>query len=426
MNNPHKLSLKEVILINLNIMLGAGIVVNTVPLTKAVGLLGCASYLLAGIFMLPLIHTIATLITIYPTGGFYTYAKSISPLLAFISCWSYFFGKLASASLILFVSATFIKQLFPALLVNVHVIPLSIVVLTIFIYLNFFNLKTGSKLQQLFFIAKSTPVLFVIISGILILPKTLFAPITVDLFNISNTIPLVLYSLSGFEAACAMSRNMQNPAQNAPKAIYYSFFIIIGIYTVFQFLVSAMLMPNIENLIDYKNTFPYITSLLQVSCEFKHSINSFINFVVGFSTLGGAYGIIFSNTWNLYTLAENRHTFVSDLITRLNKHNIPMIAVLIEGFICALFILITNGVQFPLQLTAMLGTTIAYTVSVVSLLLQTNGSKIIPSMALITCSGLLLSWAFSLSKYGYVSLFLFIFMTAFGLFMYLFQKYRSA
>lgn len=421
----HKLSIKEVILVNLNIMLGAGAIVNSVSLTQKTGLFGCLSYLLVGVFMLPLIHSIARLISMHPSGGFYAYAKPISPLLAFISCWTYFFGKLASATLILFVSATFIKQLFPILLAPINTVSLTLIILTLFIYLNLFNLKTGSVFQQLFFIAKSIPVLFVIVSGIISLQSILITPNPVNIYDVLSTIPLVLYSFTGFESACAISRNMENPSKNAPKAIFFSFFLIIGIYTIFQFLVSIMLLPNIANVTSYKETFPYITTLLKISPASQNMLSALINLVIGFSTLGGAYGIIFSNTWNLYTLAENKHTFLPSLILKVNKHHIPSAAVIAQGLICLLLLLATCGNPIPLQQIAVLGTTLAYTISTLALILQTKRITPLPVLALITCICLLSCWVISIQSFGFKSLYLCIGMTAFGLTMFYAKKAQS-
>lgn len=274
-------------------------------------------------------------------------------------------------------------------------------------------------LQQLFFAAKSIPILFVIISGILLLPSIAIVAPTIDALGIVSSLPFILYSFTGFEAACAMSRNIENPTKNAPKAIFYSFFIVIGIYTVFQLLMAIMLMPNIANLISYKDAFPYITELLNSSPACKQGLTTLINFVIGFSMLGGAYGIIFSNSWNLLILAEHGHTFRPAIFTKLNKHNIPVFAVMAQGIICFFFILLTQGAQIPLQQTAALGTIIAYTISVIAFMAQTTTSKIMPSIALLTCSGLIIAYILSTIKHGVTSLALFAFMSLLGLIMYL-------
>ena len=61
-------------------MMGAGIFINTVELSKRAGLLSGFMYPLIGLLVLPLIIAIASLIKIYPSGGFYTYGEQeISP-----------------------------------------------------------------------------------------------------------------------------------------------------------------------------------------------------------------------------------------------------------------------------------------------------------------------------------------------------------
>ncbi len=426
--NKTKLSLKDAIFMNLNIMIGAGIIVNTALLTKTTGIFGSLSYLLLGIVMLPLIYCIGTLITRYPSGGFYIYTKNISPLVAFVTCWSYFFGKLASASLILYVSATFIKQLFPYYLGSIATVHITLVILTIFIYLNLFNLKTGTMVQQLFFAAKSIPILFVVIAGIMTLQHNALPETTFDFLGIASSIPFILYSLTGFEAACAMSRNIENPTKNAPKAIFYSFFIVVGIYVIFQLLMSIMLLPNIEHITSYKDAFSSVVATLSASPQTKFLLAQLINFVIGFATLGGAYGIVFSNSWNFYTLAEHGHTFAPKLFLHINKHQMPTATIVLQGIICTIFILITQGNQIPLQQTAALGTIIAYTISIIALLLQpaSKTTKILQISALITCIGLLTAWATSAATYGITSLLLFSCMNLLGLFMYWHTKSKAA
>src|SRR5271169_2910080 len=98
MTKEHMLSLPTAILININIMLGVGIFINTAELAKRAGALGCLSYALVGILLLPLIICVAELVKLHPSGGFYIFARrEINPFFGFLSAWIYFTGKLASA-----------------------------------------------------------------------------------------------------------------------------------------------------------------------------------------------------------------------------------------------------------------------------------------------------------------------------------------
>src|SRR5690606_28626975 len=93
-------------------------------------------------------------------------AYPTSPFLAFLSAWSYFFGKLASTSLILLVASTFLLQLFPTLALYFSPLLMALCILSCFVTLNVLNLKIHQKVQIAFFVAKSIPPLFVIISAI--------------------------------------------------------------------------------------------------------------------------------------------------------------------------------------------------------------------------------------------------------------------
>jgi amino acid transporter len=232
MSTTCKITLQSAILMNLNIMAGAGIFVNIVDLTKELSFLGGLLYLGVGLFMFPLIFVFAKLVNIYPSGGFYAFAKPISPLLAFVSTWTYFFGKLASATFLLHVATTFLQKLFPVILGSVNQLGLDFAILALFMYLNCLNLRIGILIQQCFFVAKSVPMLFLIGLGIYWFDVNLLADIpTVPLVNFVVMLPLVLYCFSGFEAACSISRNIENAEKNAPKAIFYSFFSIFMFYS---------------------------------------------------------------------------------------------------------------------------------------------------------------------------------------------------
>ncbi|MCX5923262.1 MAG: APC family permease [Candidatus Dependentiae bacterium] len=419
MNSSHKISLKSAVLINLNIMAGAGIFVNVVDITNALSTAGGLLYLLVGLFMFPLVFTFAKLVNIYPVGGFYAFAKPMSPFLGFFSNWTYFFGKLASASLLLYVAANFLKQLFPSALEQIDALWLSMIILSFFIYLNFLNVRIGAMIQNCFFAAKSIPMLSMIILGIyyfdinIITSSSNLCP---SAFIAS--LPLALYCFSGFEAACSISRQMHNPEKNAPKAIFYSFFSIILLYVAFQTLISMMLMPNIESISSYTQAYPYFASLIPTTPWLQSKLATIITFLIGFSAMGAAYGLLFSNSWNLYTLAQNKHTFAHNKVSSLNQHNVPATAVLIEGLFCVFFLLATNGNKTQLLQISTLGCTITYTISTLAFLSLNKWSSITGLLSLITCSGFITACIISSIKYNFVALHLLGIMMALGAAMY--------
>lgn len=408
-------------------MVSTGIFVNTVILSHKSGAAGFLLYPIIGIVMLPLIAAIGNLLTQNPSGGFYSFANKISPFLGFLSCWSYFFAKLASGTLMLYVSTVFLQALIPGLH-NTDPVHISLIILAIFAFLNMQNMKVGVTIQSFFLTAKFIPILFAIFAGFMLFDTSGITPASFNWSGVPLSIPLVLYCLAGFEAACSLSRNIENAAVNAPKAIYYSFGLIIGLYALFQGLLYMLTHANLANLTTYQDTFPLIAHKYFSSEAVAHKASLFLSFAIGSSALGGSYGVLFSNPWNLYTLAENKHTFFSQTITKLNKHNIPTAAVIFETLVCVFFLLFTRGYQVPLQQTASLGVTLAYSISAFAYFYYVKNKKsstkelTIATLALITCSLFIISCIHSFILTGITPMLLFIGILTFGSIMFGMQK----
>jgi amino acid transporter len=401
-------------------MAGAGIFINIVDLTKELSILGGLLYFAVGCFMFPLIFTFAKLVEIFPSGGFYAFAKPMNNFWGFLSCWSYFFGKLASVTLYMGVVTTFLRQLFPYPFDTINPIWISLTILAIYILLNCLNMRVGLIIQKIFVASKTIPLLALIALGIYHFNIDLISAYRFDtpIQSFIYMLPLVLYCFSGFEAACSVSRNIEDAKNNAPKAIFYSFFTVILIYVAFQTLIGFMLSPVIENLNSYAQAYPYLMSLTPTSAFIQAKLATAISFLIGFSSMGAAYGILFSNSWNLYTLAEHNHTFANKTLTTLNKYSIPYVAVLCEGLICILFLWVTGGNKIPLQQISTLGGTITYTISTLAFLYTATQSRMLGYLSLITCSGLIASCIASILKHNITSLYLFIAMTILGILMY--------
>ena len=197
-------------------MLGAGIFINTTELAQRAGMLGAFGYVLIGLLMLPLILSITTLLNKYPGGSFYTFgSKEIHPLAGFISAWSYFTGKLASATLMLHAAVLLTQQVFPALAVLPPLL-CDIALLTLFVALNLLHIRTGSIIQMFFMGVKALPILLLVVTGVFYFqPHTLTAP-HFHWQGLPGIMPLVLYATVGFEAAWLLEQQNQRCTHQCP------------------------------------------------------------------------------------------------------------------------------------------------------------------------------------------------------------------
>lgn len=369
-----KLSLRSAILVNLNIMMGAGIFINTVELAKRAGILGFLAYGIVGLMLVPLIVSIACLVQLYPDGGFFTYAKQeLNPLAAFISAWAYFVGKLGSAMLMIHTAMRLCQQIIPVL-APANIFALDMVFLSIFMGLNMFNLKTGRTIQAWLMGFKIIPVLFVILTGLFLIDPANVTPTHVILSGLPSSLPLVLFAFLGFEATCSLSSNIENARKNGPLAIFISYGFVIGLYLLYQFLFYACVGTELATQASYLGAFPALLA------KFAHPglarlIQTTLNLAIAASALGGSYGILYSNSWNLHMLAKNGFIPFSSTFAALNSNFIPYLCVFTEGIICALYLAITFGAQEPLQLTSVMGSIIAYSLSVGALLFAFHRKK---------------------------------------------------
>lgn len=420
MQKQHKLSLLSALLVNINIMLGTGVFVNTVLLSKKMGVWGSTLYLLAACIMLPLILCIARLTQTHPGGSFYTYGADITPFWGFVSSWSYFVGKLSSAALGIHVFSMFMQDVIPAL-ETVPILALDSTLIFFFVGLNLLHVKAGSKIQSLFLIAKLTPIGLIIFYSLHSLHKiTIHAPSHIWR-NLPVALPLTIFCCLGFEATCSLAQHIENSKQNASRAILLSFGIVITLAILYQTFFSLTLGPALAKQPDYTEAFPVF--FYSIAPTLAYIFTPLTSIAIALSSLGGAYGIMYSNVWNLFALAQHKHLVGSSLFKLQNKHHIPYLCVFLEGIICLIHLLFSYGSQIPLQYTSTLGCLTAYTISVASLYKaeKTTLSKVgllSCLIGLITCfQGFIFTSLSPLIRFGVI--------LVIGIAMFIYTKYST-
>lgn len=424
MAESKKLSLFTAILININIMLGAGIFINTAELAKRVGSLSPLVYAVVAILILPLILAIAE-IWRQNKGActFYHFGLPISPFFGFLSSWAYFIGKLCSFALGIHVCVSFLRLIIPVL----QIIPILLfdsIIIFLFTLLNLLNVKTGKSVQFTFIGLKLIPIIFAILVGLFLFSGSNFGG-EVIWQNFPSCIPLVLYAFAGFEASCSLSQQIENSEKNGPKAILISYGIVVSLVILFQFMFYGSLGSILGSLPQgYLEAYPsLLNKLFSDNAQLKNMLITILHIGIASSSLGSSYGIMFSNSWNLYTLAQNKHTFGEKIFTYLNKYSAPLFCVITEGILGITYLLLTQGKQVPLQQVGALGSAIAYTFSIISLFVITYRQhgviKLLPTLGLCSCLILIASFVLAIMRDGVSSLLiLFLLILIFGTYMF--------
>jgi amino acid transporter len=419
----HKLSFWTAVLVNLNVMFGAGIFINTVTLTKLTGFFGFLSYVLVAILLIPLILATAALLRKYPEGGFYAYAaKSIHPFAGFISSWAYFTGKLASAALLVHVFCSLISSIFE--LPTTYILVFDSLILSFFAWLNILHMKTGRAIMYTFMMFKIVPILFAILCCFYLYSSWSIPAQTLLWSGIPTAIPLVLFAFTGFEVCCSLSDSLENAEKNGPRVVFLTYGLVVGITILYQLLFFLSVGPSLMTEGSYLDVFPTIFKALHMNAPWalQHLV-AVLHVALACASLGGCYGILFSNHWNLYALAKHNHTFFPSWLTRLNAHAIPTACILIEACLCVFYLYFTQGAVVVLQQLSVLGSIITYTLSVLGLLSvacqqSLSYEKIVSWLALGSCAFFIMASIRNFYMNGLSALYLFLGLLVFGITMF--------
>jgi APA family basic amino acid/polyamine antiporter len=368
----------------------------------------------------------------HPAGGFYTFGKEeINPLSGFISCWSYFIAKLASGTILLHTAVLILQQVIPAL-AGIDPLALDSAILALFIALNMFDVSIGSAIQGLFLFLKALPIFAVIGIGVSFF-KTEHVQASNQLWEgIPTALPLVIFAMTGFESACSISSKIRNARVNAPRAVFISYAIMMSLVVSYQCAVYGLFGPQLGHLSSYREMFPALFNLtLPGSPAAASTLATLFNSAIACSAMGASYGILFSNAWNLHTLAANGHLLGSSLLTKLNRYKIPFYCILIEGSIFLIYMAITRGDQIALQQVSALGTVLAYTVSVIALLRAKIVHKRsdlplwISLLGAVNCMILIAACIRGLILNGIYALYGFAFLLLIGISMFIITRART-
>lgn len=417
MSHTQSISLLAAILISLNVMIGTGLFVNTALLAHDAGPYGAFIYLLVGIILLPLIFTFANLLKIHHGGTFYDFAATLHPLAGFIACFSYFVAKMGSCALAIHVFVTFMQQVFPALLV-VPALGLDCLLIGLFVLFNMFNIRTGQTIQYGFLALKFTPIVFVVIAGICYYKGVHVSLYDAPFQSLVGSIPFVLYAFTGFEACCSISRHIENPQKNAPKALLMAFSLGVLIVVIYQFMFYAVLGKSLETVGSFAGVFPALLSVVfPVVTGFAKFFTFILPIGIASSSLGAAYGIMYSNTWNLYRIATEKGVPLSRYLVIFNRNNVPFLIVIIEGLMACAYALLSHGNQVPLQQINSFGMTMTYTFSTVAYLwyCRERGRKMwLPLLGCVSCGILMIGFIKNVAQYGPLPIIIFSSIVACG------------
>lgn len=380
-----QIKLTAAILICMNTVIGAGLFINPKQLALLAGPLGFVGYILGALCLLPLVLCIAELARLHPvTGGLYIYSKEyLSPGIGFLSGWSYFLSKTTSSALLTHISVDFFRTRIEALQ-NINPLLLDFAGLFFIIGLFLLGMKLGGRIQYLFIVLKTLPLIITFLVGFFVFDGTFYHNFALaSSSNIALMIPIAIFAMTGFEIICAIGGLIINPRVNIGRAIFTAFSIVVVVALFFQIFMYGILGPNLAQIKEP------ILALGYALFPGYPIMGKLLNGIVFSSITGGVASNLASNCWNLYTLAQNNHVPFKKVLTKLSVHNVPWVSLISQGVI-GCFILSISRTQVPLQNMSVFAGFLTFMLSALALLRAsytgaTQISKWIPISAIGLC-----------------------------------------
>jgi len=268
----HKISLSTAILLNMNIMIGSGILIG--PGASA-AISGNASFLawpLVALLFLPLVLCTIELSRMFPgAGGFYLYAKQgLNKTAGFAAGWLYIVGYTFAATVEVMALHSLLSKNFGHLAI-VSNAPLFYAIATIAVFLfSLLSLKIVSKFLDSLTIVKILPLIILI----LILPFILNTSFSIsgnELSLLPASLAMPIFGYFGFEYCVGVSHLIKDSEKNAPRAILFGFLGTALLYMLFHFgLLNLMGSQNLAQIgaPNYPNfitlPIPYLKTLLSI------------------------------------------------------------------------------------------------------------------------------------------------------------------
>ncbi len=246
----HKISLSTAILLNMNIMIGSGILIG--PGASA-AISGNASFLawpLVAVLFLPLVLCTIELSRMFPgAGGFYLYAKQgLNKTAGFAAGWLYIVGYTFAATVeILALHSLLLKKFSHVSFISNAPLFYALTIIAVFLF-SLLSLKVVSKFLDSLTIVKILPLMILI----LILPFIInpsFAISSPELSLLPASLAMPIFGYFGFEYCVGVSHLIKDSEKNAPRAILFGFLGTALLYMLFHFgLLNLMGSSNLAQI----------------------------------------------------------------------------------------------------------------------------------------------------------------------------------
>lgn len=321
-------------------MVGSGIYL--LPTTLApFGLNLVFAFLLTGLGTMCLAFALARMAAQIPGGPFVYIDRSFGERTAFVTLWCYTISQVTGVSGVTVAVAGALGHIYPAVQSGPGLIAVALAAIGVLVAVNMRGARSAGVLQVITTLIKLAPLIIVMF---LVLgrfggsqPVEPLAPAPVAFTGILSAAALILFSLTGFEAAVMTANVTRNSTTTVPRATIIGTGFTATIYLLAT-VATLLLLPSV---IAAKSGAPFADAIAPTLGSVAGIL---VAAVAAISAFGTGNALLLIAAESARTMGQARDLPV--VFTRSNRAGAPMGSLLICGSAAALLVLASSSKNF--------------------------------------------------------------------------------
>ena len=283
--------------------------------------------------------------TIVKSGASYAYIlEAFGPMIGFVRLWAsvLIIEPTVQAAIAITFSTYLVQPFFPTCdppFLAVRLLAAACV--CIIMFMNCWNVRYGTRIQNWFAYAKVIALIVIIVTGLVYLGNgntslALSNPwrgTTTNVGNIALAMYSGLYAYAGWDTLNFMVEELQNPYENLPKAIYVSLPLVTMIYILTNVAYYAVLSPDELIASD--------AVAISFAAKTLGSAQWLLPIAVAMSTFGGLNASMMASSRLFYTGARERQ--LPDYFGMVSvSHFTPASSMMLTGLLTLVYLCVEN------------------------------------------------------------------------------------
>ena len=235
----------------INVVIGSGIFVLPAIVSESLGPAGIFAYIICAVLISLVMLCFAELgskITV--TGGAYKYIETaFGKYAGFLTTNLFIFGaSLMAAAAVANAMADTLSYLFPIFLNQAFRVCFFMLMFGGLAIINVVGVKQGITLVKITTIAKLIPILILIVFGVSsVVPANLVIHHLPAISEFGKISVILIFAFQGAENSLSIGGEVKDPQRSFPRAIFFSFAIILAVYLAVQIISQGVLGDSFSN-----------------------------------------------------------------------------------------------------------------------------------------------------------------------------------